>query len=481
MAWLGDFPLYVNGERITDTGQWLDVKNPATHEPVGRIPLADEALVKRSVRAAEAALPHWRSLPAKQRARLLRDAADAMLADKERLAEILTLEQGKPLAEAKGEIAIAAEYLEWSGEEAKRIYGQIIPASSPDKRLQVLRQPIGVVGAITPWNFPASMVTRKLGPALAAGCTVMLKPAPATPLSAAALFEIFTSVGFPAGTVNLVVGDAPMIAGIWMRDPAVRKISFTGSTAVGKSLIRGAADQVKKLSLELGGHAPFLVFDDADVDAAVAGVIASKYRNAGQTCICANRLYVQRGIAAVFEKRLAEAVNALRVGEGRAENVDVGPLIHDEAQQRVMRQVEDALAKGARVVAGGRIPDTGLPGAFYAPTLLADVPDDALLSREETFGPVIGIRAFDTEAEAIAMANTTEYGLAAYVYTRDLGRATRVSEALDYGIVGVNDPVPTVVQAPFGGVKQSGWGREGGWQGVDAYLETKFVSLRIDS
>ncbi|WAH39212.1 NAD-dependent succinate-semialdehyde dehydrogenase [Alicyclobacillus dauci] len=457
--------------------QWITVINPATLEPVGRIPEGNESIVNAAIDAATKAFPEWAATPAKERARLLKAAAQRMMEDIERIARILTSEQGKPLVEARGEVTIAADYLEWSGEEAKRIYGEIIPASTRRKRLQVIRQPVGVVGAITPWNFPASMVTRKIGPALAAGCTVVLKPASATPLTAAALFDIFHEVGFPPGTVNLVTGNARMIANQFLNNQAVRKVSFTGSTQVGRSLITGAAGQIKKLSLELGGHAPFLVFDDADVDKAVEGVIASKYRNAGQTCICANRLYVQSGIADVFEDKLIAAVRSLRVGNGLEPDIEVGPLIDEASRNHVVRQVEDAIARGGRVVAGGSVPSIDLPGAFYTPTLIANVPDDALLTKEETFGPLIGIRRFDTEEEALRLANDTEYGLAAYAYTKDFGRITRVSEALEYGIVGINDPVPTVVQAPFGGVKESGWGREGGWQGMDAYLETKFVSI----
>lgn len=473
-----DYSLYVNGHKVESAENWVTVTNPATLETVGRIPEADEKLVADAIDAASRAFPAWGSTPAKDRANLLKAAAAAVMTDIDRLAHILTLEQGKPLSEARGELAMAADYLEWSGEEAKRTYGELIPASTRGKRLQVIRQPVGVVGAITPWNFPASMVTRKIAPALAAGCTVVLKPAKATPLTAAALFEIFDRVGFPPGTVNLVVGSARMIGAQFLSHRAVRKISFTGSTEVGRSLVQGAASQIKKLSLELGGHAPFLVFDDADLDEAVNGVVVSKYRNAGQTCICANRLYVQKSIAAEFEQRLAHAVSALRIGNGLEEGVEVGPMIDESSRRHVIQQLDDAVSRGARIVAGGSIPKTGLPGTFYAPTLVTGVSDDALLSRTETFGPLIGIREFETEDEALQLANDTPYGLAAYAYTNDFGRVTRVSEGLEYGIVGINDPLPTVVQAPFGGMKESGWGREGGWQGVDAFLESKFVSVR---
>lgn len=473
-----DFPLYVNGDEVWEGRGWLEVTNPATGELVGRVPQASAVQVKEAVRSAAGALPSWAGLPTRDRAGLLRRAAEEIMKDIDRISRILTSEQGKPLSEARGELTMASDYLEWFAEEAKRVYGELIPASVDRKRLQVIRQPVGVVGAITPWNFPASMVTRKIAPALAAGCTVILKPASATPLTAVALFEIFHRVGFPSGVANLVVGPAKEIADEFLGNPLVKKVSFTGSTEVGQSLIKGAADQVKKLSLELGGHAPFLVFDDGDVSEAVAGLMASKYRNAGQTCICANRLYVQSGIADEFERRLTDAVLSLKVGNGLEAGVDVGPMIDATAQARVAEQVRDAVEKGGTILAGGTIPDVGLPGAFFSPTLMRDVADDAALSTEETFGPLIGIRRFETEEEAVALSNATPYGLAAYVYARDFGRITRVTEALEYGIIGVNDPVPTVVQAPFGGMKASGWGREGGWQGIDAYLETKFISIQ---
>ncbi|UOF92910.1 NAD-dependent succinate-semialdehyde dehydrogenase [Fodinisporobacter ferrooxydans] len=457
---------------------WLPVINPATQEQIGRVPVMSRQQVRESIQCAMDAFQGWSKLPAKDRAKLLRDAAVVIYEEIDRLSRILTAEQGKPLSEARGELTMAAEYLEWFSEESRRIYGELIPASAVNKRLQVIRQPVGVVGAITPWNFPASMVTRKIAPALAAGCTVVLKPASATPLTAIALFEIFQRIGFPPGVTNLVVGSAKDIADEFLSNPIVRKVSFTGSTEVGRTLIRGGAEQIKKLSLELGGHAPFLVFDDCDLNDAVQGVIASKYRNAGQTCICANRLYVQSNVLEEFQYKLAAAVSHLKVGNGLDDGVDIGPMINTEARDHVINQVRDAVQRGGKVLTGGKIADVGLPGAFYSPTLLANVSDDAMLTREETFGPLIGIRSFESEEEAIRLANDTPYGLAAYVYTRDLGRVTRVSEALEYGIVGVNDPVPTVVQAPFGGIKESGWGREGGWQGIDAYLETKFISIR---
>lgn len=473
-----EYPLYINGEEVTTAGNWLTVSNPATGEVIGKVPYIGRTEVQYAIDAAHQAFYSWSKMPARNRAKLLQRASQAIMDDIDHISEILTKEQGKPLAEARGEITMAADYLEWFGEEAKRVYGEIIPASTENKRLQVIRQPVGVVGAITPWNFPASMVTRKIAPALAAGCTVVLKPASATPLTAIALFELFKKVGFPAGVVNLVVGPAQEIADEFMRNPVVRKVSFTGSTAVGRTLIKGAADGIKKLSLELGGHAPFLVFDDCDMDEAVQGVIASKFRNAGQTCICANRLYVQKNILEQFQGKLKDAVTGLKVGNGLEPGIEVGPLINEEAREHVINQVQDAVGRGGNIIAGGFIPDLGLPGVFYAPTLIANVSDNALLSTEETFGPLIGIRSFDTEQEAIELANNTPYGLSAYLYARDFGRITRVSEGLEFGIIGVNDPVPTVVQAPFGGVKESGWGREGGWQGLDAYVETKFISVK---
>ena len=475
------WPLYIDGAFIWETDRpALTVVNPARGDVIAQVPTAPPELVDRAVAAADRAFGPWAAKPARERAELLLRAARLMRDRLDELATLLTREQGKPLAEARGEIQISAEYLEWNAEEAKRLYGETIPASVAHKRLFALRQPVGVAAAITPWNFPSSMITRKIGPALAAGCPVVVKPASATPLSAIALMKIFDEVGFPPGVVNLVVGPSREIAGRLLADRRVRKISFTGSTEVGKELMRQAADTMKRVSLELGGHAPFLIFDDADLDAAVSGVIASKFRNAGQTCICANRLYVQRGVAEAVEELLARKIAALRVGDGLEPGVEIGPLIDEQAVEKVDRHVKDAVTHGGKLVVGGtRLELPGLSRQFYAPTLVLDPPKTALVAEEETFGPLIPMWTFETEEEALALANNTPYGLAAYFYATDVRRVIRIAEGLEYGIVGANDPVPTVVQAPFGGVKESGVGREGGHQGLDEYTYWKFLSLGI--
>jgi succinate-semialdehyde dehydrogenase/glutarate-semialdehyde dehydrogenase len=398
-----------------------------------------------------------------------------MLAHTDDLAALITAEQGKPLAEAKGEIAYAASFIEWFAEEGKRLYGDIIPTFRAGSRVLVLRQPVGVAAAITPWNFPAAMITRKLGPALAAGCTFVCKPAPQTPLSALALAELATRVGVPAGVFNVVPGDAEAIGGELTRHPLVRKLSFTGSTAVGKKLIAQCAGTVKKVSMELGGNAPFIVFDDADLDAAVQGAMASKYRNTGQTCVCANRIYVQTGVYEQFASRLVEAVSTLRVGDGLAGPTDQGPLIDARALTKVQSHIADAIAKGARVACGGKVHALG--GNFLEPTVLLDVTQDMRLAREETFGPVAPLFRFDTEEDVLRMANDTEFGLAAYFYTRDLARTWRIQESLEYGIVGVNTGLISSEVAPFGGVKESGVGREGSRYGIDEYTELKYVCV----
>jgi succinate-semialdehyde dehydrogenase/glutarate-semialdehyde dehydrogenase len=479
---LKDGLLYVNGEWMAaKSDKWINVENPATGQIVGKVPSADALETRFAVAAAKAAFPLWAALPAKERAGYLMAAGQKLMERREELAALLTSEQGKPLAEALGEITMSADYLFWNAEEAKRIYGETIPASASNKRLFAIRQPVGVCAAITPWNFPAMMITRKIAPALAAGCTVVVKPASYTPLTAIAIMEVFHEAGIPKGVVNLVTGSAKDISGEFMSNRAVRKISFTGSTDVGKLLMRGAADQVKKVSLELGGHAPFIIFADADLDAAVQGVMNSKFRNAGQMCVCTNRLYVERSVADEVTAKLAQAAAALKVGNGLEAGVDVGPVINRDAVDKIQAQVDDAVAKGAQVLYGGCAIGEGdrAAGTFYQPTILSHVSEDALIRTEETFGPVLPIWIFDEEQEVIQKANDSDYGLTAYFYTRDLSRAVRVSEALEFGIVGVNDVGIGAVQAPFGGLKESGFGREGGYYGVEEYLEIKYISLQI--
>ena len=451
------------------------VKNPATGEVLARVPDMGEAETQQAIAAARAAQQAWAALPAKDRASVLKRWHALILEHAEDLARIMTAEQGKPLAEARGEVAYGAAFIEWAAEEAKRLYGEVIPTPFPDSRILVLRQPVGVVAAITPWNFPNAMITRKAGPALAAGCAMVLKPAEDTPLSALALAELAARAELPAGLFNVITGDAPTIGGALTASEDVRMLTFTGSTEVGKLLMRQCAETVKKVSLELGGNAPFIVFDDADLDAAIEGVLASKYRNTGQTCVCANRILVQEGIHDAFAEKLAEKVKGLRVGIGSEEGVAQGPLINEEALQKVERLVEDARAKGAEVLTGGR--RHALGGTFYEPTVLCNVHPGMAVANEEIFGPVAPLFKFATEEEAVRLANDTQYGLAAYFYTRDLGRAFRVSEALEYGIVGVNRGIISTEAAPFGGVKQSGLGREGGRHGVEEFTELKYVAM----
>jgi len=458
-----------------DEGGTLPVRNPATSEQLGTIPNMGAGETRRAIEAAARALPAWGARTAKDRAVLLRRWFDLITQNEQDLAVLMTAEQGKPLAEAKGEIAYAASFIEWFAEEGKRLYGDLIPGHQPDKRIMVLRQPVGVVAAITPWNFPAAMITRKAGPALAAGCTMVLKPATQTPFSALALGELAQRAGIPAGVFNVVTGGAAAIGGEMTSHPAVRKLTFTGSTEIGKKLMAQCAGTVKKLSLELGGNAPFIVFDDADLDAAVQGAIASKYRNTGQTCVCANRLLVQEAVYEEFARKLKEAVGKLRVGDGLAGATDQGPLIDSKAVAKVEEHVADAVAKGARVLAGGK--RHALGGTFFEPTILTGVTSQMLVAREETFGPVAPLFKFKTEAEAIAMANATEFGLAAYVYTRDLARSWRVCEAIEYGIVGLNTGIISTEVAPFGGVKESGTGREGSKYGILDYTELKYVCV----
>ncbi|WP_186164826.1 NAD-dependent succinate-semialdehyde dehydrogenase [Burkholderia gladioli] len=451
------------------------VLNPATGETVAEVARGGAAETRHAIAAAERAWPAWRALTAKERGARVKRWGELMLEHRDALAELLTREQGKPLAEARGEVGYAASFFEWFGEEAKRMYGDVIPSPKPNSQIVVTKEPVGVVAAITPWNFPLAMITRKAGPALAAGCTMVLKPSEETPLSAFALAVLAERAGIPAGVFNIVSGDAVAIGGALTESPVVRKLSFTGSTRVGKLLARQSADTLKKLSLELGGNAPFIVFDDADLDAAVEGAIASKFRNTGQTCVCVNRFLVQDGVYEAFTGKLAEAVRKLRVGNALAGEVDQGPLINAAALDKVERHVADATGHGARVLTGGR--RHALGGTFYEPTVLAEVAADALIAGEETFGPVAACFRFSTEEQAIAAANDTPFGLSAYFYTRDLGRAWRVAGALESGMVGVNDGIISTEVAPFGGVKQSGLGREGSKYGIDEYVELKYTLM----
>ncbi len=466
-------------------GKWVDalnrgtipVTNPATGETLGAVPRMGAEETRQAIEAADRALPAWRAKTAKERAQILRKWFDLMMANQDDLATLMTAEQGKPLAESRGEIAYAASFIEWFAEEGKRVYGDTIPAHLPDKRIVVIKQPIGVCAAITPWNFPAAMITRKAGPALAAGCAMVLKPASATPFSALALAELAQRAGLPKGLFSVVTGSASAIGGEMTANPTVRKLSFTGSTEIGKVLLRQCADTVKKTSMELGGNAPFIVFDDADLDAAAEGAIASKYRNAGQTCVCANRLLVQDGVYDAFARKLADRVAALKVGNGAEPGVLIGPLIDQAAVAKVEEHVSDALAKGARVVLGGK--RHALGGLFYEPTILCDVDTTMKVTREETFGPVAPLFRFASEADAIRMANDTEFGLASYFYARDIARIWRVSEGLEYGMVGINTGLISNEVAPFGGVKESGLGREGSKYGIEDYLEIKYLCMSV--
>jgi succinate-semialdehyde dehydrogenase/glutarate-semialdehyde dehydrogenase len=467
---------YIDGQWVGSThDQRIVVDDPATGDGIASVPRfgADETRV--AIEAAAAAFPGWRVRTGKERAAILRRWFDLVMANVEDLARLMTLEQGKPLVESRAEVAYSASFLEWFGEEAKRTYGDTIPSHARDKRIVVLKEPIGVVGCITPWNFPLAMITRKVGPALAAGCTTVVKPASQTPLSALALAVLAERAGVPRGVLNVITGSATAIGSELTSNPVVRKISFTGSTAVGKVLMAQSAGTVKKLSLELGGNAPFIVFDDADLDAAVDGAIASKYRNTGQTCVCTNRFLVQRPIYDDFSQRLVRAVDRLKVGPGLEDGVTQGPLIDMAAVEKVESHIRDAISKGAVVLQGGRRADVG--GRFFTPTVIGGATPDMEVAHEETFGPVAPLFTFDTEAEAIALANRTEYGLAAYFYGRDIGRIWRVAESLEYGIVGVNTGLISTEVAPFGGVKESGVGREGSKYGIDEYLEIKYLCL----
>ncbi len=468
---------FIDGAWVAaDSGATHAIRNPSTGAEIAQVPDLGAAEAERAIAAAAAALPTWRAKTAKERGTLLRRWHDLILANQEDLAVLMTLEQGKPLAEARGEVAYGASFIEWFAEEGKRVYGEVIPAPTGDKRLMVIKQPVGVTAAITPWNFPIAMITRKVAPALAAGCTSVVKPAEATPLSALALAELAVRAGIPAGVLNIITTARPaVVGGVLTASPIVRKLSFTGSTPVGKRLMAACADTVKRVSLELGGNAPFIVFDDADLDAAVRGALASKYRNAGQTCVCANRLLVQDGVYDAFAAKLSEAVAQMKVDDGLEAGTQIGPLINEAAVKKVEGLVADAVTKGAKVVLGGTRHARG--GNFYTPTVLTDVTPEMAVAREEIFGPVAPLFRFKTDDEVVQMANDTCYGLASYFYSRDIGRIWRIAEQLEYGMVGINEGIISNEVAPFGGVKESGIGREGSHYGIDEYLTIKYLCL----
>ena len=464
----------IGGEWVT-TDAWIEVDDPATGDIIGRVPRLGKQEARLAIDAAQAAMPEWAARPAMERANVLRLWSDLMVRHQEDLAQILTREQGKPIAEARAEIAYAASFLEWYGEEAKRIYGDIIPSHGRDKRIMVLKQPVGVVAAITPWNFPAAMVTRKVGPALAAGCAIVLKPAAQTPFTALAIGDLAMEAGLPPSLFSIITGPASEIGAEFTRNPLIRKITFTGSTRVGAKLMEQCAPTIKKVSLELGGNAPFIVFDDADIDAAVEGAIASKFRNAGQTCVCANRIYAQANIYDHFVEKLVAATALLKVGNGVDADTMIGPLIDAAAVEKVTEHIADAASKGAKVMCGGAVKG----GRFFAPTVLSNVTRGMLVTTEETFGPLSPVIAFETDAGVIEQANATEFGLAAYFYTRDIGRIWKVAEALEVGIVGVNTGLISTAVAPFGGIKSSGLGREGSRYGIEDYVEIKYVCVGL--
>ncbi len=465
---------YVNGQWLgADDGATNPVTDPATGRVIGSSPVFKEAETRRAIDAANAAWPAWKARTAKERSAILRKWYELMLANHDDLALILTTEQGKPLAESKGEVGIAAAYVEWFAEEAKRVYGDVVPTFANDRRLVVVKEPVGVCAAITPWNFPCSMITRKVSPALAAGCTVVIKPAEATPFSAFALAELAQRAGFPPGVLNVITGKAAAIGSEMTSNPLVRKISFTGSTAIGRLLMQQSAPTIKKISLELGGNAPFIVFDDADLDAAAEGALISKYRNAGQTCVCTNRFFVHASVHDAFAEKLAAKVASLKVGPGTEPGVTQGPMIDEDAVRKVEDHIADATRAGAKIAAGGK--RHALGGTFFEPTLLTNVTPSMKIFREETFGPVAPLIPFSTDAEVIELANRTEFGLASYLYSRDVGRVWRVAEALEYGMVGVNTGLMVTEVAPFGGMKQSGIGREGSKYGIEEYVETKYI------
>ncbi|MCH7887918.1 MAG: NADP-dependent succinate-semialdehyde dehydrogenase [Proteobacteria bacterium] len=467
---------YIDGAWVgADGGETIDVNNPATGDILGVVPKLGAAETRRAIEAASAAYPAWRAKTAKERAHILRRLYDLMMANQEDLAVLMTAEQGKPLAESRGEVAYSASFIEWFAEEGKRTYGDVIPQTFADRRIVVIKEPVGVVATITPWNFPSAMITRKVGPALAAGCTVVSKPASQTPYSALALAELAERAGVPKGVFNVITGSAQAIGGEMTSNPTVRKLTFTGSTEVGKTLMEQCARTVKKVSMELGGNAPFIVFDDAQIDAAVTGAMASKYRNTGQTCVCANRILVQDGVYDEFSEKLAAAASKLVVGDGLKGETQQGPLIDENALAKVEDHIGDALAKGARVVTGGK--RHALGGTFFEPTVLADVDTQMKIAREETFGPVAPLFRFSTEDEALRLANDTEFGLCSYFYSRDIGRIWRVAEGLETGIVGINEGIISTEVAPFGGMKESGVGREGAHHGIEEYLEVKYLCM----
>ncbi len=467
---------YIDGAWVdADSGETLDVTNPATGEKLGTIPKAGAAETRRAIEAANAAWPAWRAKTAKERAGILRKWYELMMANQDDLGVLMTAEQGKPLAEAKGEVGYAASFIEWFAEEGKRVYGDTIPQHGADKRIVVIKEPVGVVAAITPWNFPAAMITRKAGPALAAGCPIVIKPATETPYSAFAMAELADRAGIPKGIINVITGVSREIGGEMTSNPIVRKLTFTGSTEVGKILIEQCAQTVKKVSMELGGNAPFIVFDDADLDAAVVGAMASKYRNTGQTCVCANRIYVQDGVYDAFLEKFSAAIKTMKVGDGLKGETQQGPLINMAAVEKVEEHLADAVSNGARVVVGGN--RHALGGTFFEPTLVADVRQDMKVAKEETFGPLAPVFRFKTDEEVIRWANDTEFGLAAYFYSRDIGRVWKTAEQLEYGIVGINEGIISTEVAPFGGMKESGSGREGSKYGIEDYLETKYLCM----
>ncbi|MCD2137860.1 NAD-dependent succinate-semialdehyde dehydrogenase [Salinicoccus halitifaciens] len=469
--------LYIDGEWTGEALEKLLVHNPATGELISEVPKGGKKEAVAAIEAADDAFKIWSKTTAFERAKLLKRFYELMIENETELAELMTSEMGKPLSEARGEVHYAANYIEWYAEEAKRVYGETIPTHDSNKRLQLWKKPVGVVAAITPWNFPAAMLTRKMGPALAAGCTIVIKPSSETPLTAIKLVQLAEEAGFPKGVINIVIGSSSEIGEALLLDSRVRKVTFTGSTEVGKILMKQGSETIKKLSLELGGHAPIIVLDDADINRAVAGTIASKFRNSGQTCVCGNRIYVQSKIYNKFIDLLTERVRELKVGNGMAEGVNIGPLINKAGVEKVSTHVSDALEKGAQLVYGGKQPSE--KGNYYLPTIIKDATNDMLMMNEETFGPVAPIQKFETIDEVVHLANDTPFGLAAYVFTESISNGTRIIEEIDFGIVGWNDGAPSAVQAPFGGLKESGLGREGGHQGMDEFLEMQYVSIGI--